>query len=145
MSENINEDFRTQTISPEPDDLLKALVAIVGESTRGGAEQGTEFTITLSVAGATIAGLLVGRDVWIKRMLAEYGDRNPLAIAIEQKWAEENDEADEDGMEYKYLHLVDAKIYTGGEGIPSKGGIYWRGRIASIDGWSFGSFTPGPA
>jgi hypothetical protein len=43
--------------------------------------------------------------------------------------------------EVNYIHLEDAKFYQSGLPITSEDGLFWRGKISSIDGFIFGTFV----
>ncbi|GLX10678.1 hypothetical protein [Microbispora sp. NBRC 16548] len=40
--------------------------------------------------------------------------------------------------ETTYIHLKDAKVYSPGQGPFPANGMYWRGQLSAITGWSFG-------
>jgi hypothetical protein len=37
-----------------------------------------------------------------------------------------------------FIHLVEARVMTPGGGMPGEG-MPWRGRLTSVDGWTFGT------
>jgi len=111
---------------------------------------GAGLTITLHVNGMTICGFLIGGkeytdllgDVVVDNMhdadaaatwrdfLAKVGDSILEA-------ANSNDTP----FNPEYLHLKDA-YYLNGDGWHPDNGILWRGKIAEINGWSFGAWRP---
>ncbi|MCM3894320.1 hypothetical protein ND991_03680 [Gordonia sputi] len=99
---------------------------------------GEEFTysVTVVVQGTVISGRLVSGLTYAK-WLAESDSffdsvRDHYATAVNP---DAREISDEELRTVTYFHLKDAVIYQGG----SKIGLdYWRGLIASVDGWSVG-------
>jgi hypothetical protein len=43
-----------------------------------------------------------------------------------------------------YIHLREARVFAAGVGPLPVGGIYWRGRMSEVSGWSFGHLGAEP-
>jgi hypothetical protein len=126
------------------------------------AERGLEVSITLSVGGMLISGILTSDSEYLKLLgegiravtipelravteafanLAESAQN----AARERQREEEEAEAlgEEDGVRPAYIHLKDAKLFLAVDmGLPTQGSVLWRGKIASVDGFVLGAFTP---
>jgi hypothetical protein len=129
------------------------------------AESGLEFSVTLSVGGMLISGTLTSHSEYLKlvsehmqaittpelRDLLTNGLANLVASAQtavrERRQAEEIADAlgEEPGEDVRpeYIHLKDAKVFLAADmGIPTQGGVLWRGKLASVDGFILGAATP---
>lgn len=111
---------------------------------------GISFSITLSVGGLLISGMIISRDEYMKSLtgsirenISKWQDEvkkfleseifEPLIQPISYR------DVGEELTNIKYIHLNDAKVFnTGGKPIPTGGGFLWRGRISSVDGFSIG-------
>lgn len=47
------------------------------------------------------------------------------------------------GGQTAYIHLRNAKIYNANGSVIPTAGMHWRGRLSSVDGWTFGSLGTG--
>jgi hypothetical protein len=115
------------------------------------ANRGASVSVTLSVGGSIVSGMLVGAAEYLEGLGAEFeatdmddkdkmGDMfREMAVQAREEWSPENDEQTDDYV-VSYIHLKDAR-YLGGAGgyMPSNRGLWWRGRLDKVDGWSFGS------
>jgi hypothetical protein len=126
------------------------------------AERGLGVSITLSVGGMLISGILTSDSEYLKllgegiRAVTELPDAVTEAFAnlaesaqnaARERQREEEEEAEalgeEDGVRPAYIHLKDAKLFLAADmGLPTQGGVLWRGKIASVDGFVLGAFTP---
>jgi len=43
-----------------------------------------------------------------------------------------------------YIHLREARVVAAGVGPPAVAGMYWRGRLSEVSGWSFGHLGAEP-
>jgi hypothetical protein len=130
------------------------------------AENGLEFPVTLSVGGMLISGMLTSYSEYLKLMgetiremtipelrddtltdtfakLAESAQNAARARQRAEDTAESLGEELEDDVRPEYIHLKDAKVFLAADmGIPTQGGVVWRGKIAAVDGFILGSARP---
>ncbi|WP_338786975.1 gas vesicle accessory protein GvpU [Metabacillus sp. FJAT-53654] len=116
-------------------------------------EDGIEVEVTLSVRGTIVSGTLIGASAYYegitesskkltdttmsKIISKKFGDLKDAYA--KQKQDEADQESDENTL--TFIHLKDAKyLNTSSQPIPSSG-TWWRGRISSIDGFSFDSLV----
>ena len=142
----------TLEISPLPpieaDGLLQLLVSY--------SELGIETPITLLAGGMTVSGVIVSAASYMENTGAQLSAalRNhdaSLAETVSQSFAqlkqdveEQSRAADEAGsLTARFIHLKNAKYFIPGQdGLPNNAdGIFWRGRLSAINGFSLGSFT----
>ncbi|HWO97564.1 MAG TPA: gas vesicle accessory protein GvpU [Bacillus sp. (in: firmicutes)] len=114
-------------------------------------EDGMEVPITLNVNGAVISGTLVGastyyegvtksaeamQDSTMSKIISK--KLNDLKEAyIKQKQEDKDDKEDEESSP-TFIHLKDAAyIVANGQSASTNSGTWWRGRISSVDGFSF--------
>jgi hypothetical protein len=138
-----------------PDAFLQLLVDLANDS-----EGPLPLPITLSVKGVLISGRLING----KTYFAEFSGQIRAAFEPYQKhfadipemeaWIKSFGDPDEserpskelDANQFaervrqtRFVHLQDATILQpGGRPVPSEGGLLWRGRLASVDGFSLG-------
>ncbi len=105
------------------------------------AEQGMEFGVTLNVSGEIVSGRLVGGKKYYEALNAIFrqaaGDET--AEMIGQRFAPYvaiYDTSPFDRPAPSYIHLTDARGWTPGGG--STPPVLWRGKIASVSGFSLG-------
>lgn len=128
--------------SPE-DWFLQFFVKMVNGSS-------TEIPVTLLIGGAILSGSLVSGHRYFDEIGAGFvealTDKVPTdAIETFDGFMKKNSEVytTEEGRETAgeptFIHLREARYFhQSGAPIPSNQGIWWRGRISEIDGWSFG-------
>jgi hypothetical protein len=129
--------------------LLKIFVGIINPSEK------SEIDITLNVHGTIVSGKMIG----MKRYYEEIGkvfidaitDGSPentapskeVITTLFDKIEPLNPKHLEEGeFEFNYIFMRNAKIYSGGQVIPSTGTTYWIGKIESVDGFSLGMIQP---
>jgi hypothetical protein len=98
-------------------------------------------TGTLSSAPEYIEGLAQSLEVGNKPGSAD------VFREIGQSWREDIErlEKSEEGYPIGSIHLKNARTFIpGAAGIPTHGGVWWRGRLSSVDAWSLGLFAEGP-
>lgn len=132
----------------EADGLLQLLVSY--------SELGIETPVTLLVGGITISGVIISAASYMENAGAQLSAalKNhdaALAETVEQSFAqlkqdveEQSRLADEAGvLSARCIHLKQARYFSPGQdGLPSnRDGIYWRGRLSAISGFSLGEFS----
>lgn len=123
---------RDQATVPE-DKLLTFLIQMVNGSE-------AEFGMTLNIGGVVVSGYLVGQQRYFGEGFAE--DFGELLGKSERK-AEVKDAIGKPGKFYEeadldFIHMKDARIFLGTTVIPSGNGIWWRGRVKEVQGYSLG-------
>lgn len=113
-------------------------------------EDGLELPITLNVNGAVISGTLVGATAYyegVTKSSEELKDSTMSKIISKKlndlkeaytKQKQEDKEKEESENSPTFIHLKNAK-YLGvhGQSVSPSSGSWWRGRISSVDGFSF--------
>lgn len=133
----------------EADGLLQLLISY--------SELGIETPVTLLVGGMTISGVITSAANYMEHTGAQLSaalkshDAAKLAETVAQSFAqlkqdveEQSRIADETGqLSARFIHLKHAKYFTPGQdGLPNNPeGIYWRGRLTAISGFSLGEFS----
>ncbi|MBR7961437.1 gas vesicle protein [Burkholderia vietnamiensis] len=152
----MTEQFNTpeQSVPPEPqhvvttaenDWFLQSLVSIVDSSDYS-------FGITLFVGGVLISGQLVGGKKYFEGFGAAFGGAlsDPEAAAQTREnfakfgsmYVSEDGSYKQDMESPHYIHLQDARCFhPSGTPIPSNGGVWWRGRIREVAGFTLGSLS----
>jgi len=127
--------------APEEDWYLQSLVDGVNGSD-------AEFGVTLTVGGLQVSGQLVSGHRWFDAFAgtianaAEEDERQGIMDNL--SLPREMYLVDDQKPKYPgFLHLRNAQFYlpTNSPGIPTAQGTWWRGRIASVDGWHLGSYN----
>ena len=125
---------------PDKDGLLTLLVAVANDT-------GIDLDITVVAEGTVVSGRLVSMHDWLKMNADKFPDgevaqtlANHLRqLAAEVTPASEGSDDDSGETTASYVHLADAR-FVGTQGtFPEHGTLLWRGRLARISGWSFGS------
>lgn len=113
-------------------------------------EDGMEIAVTLNVNGAVISGLLIGASAYYEGITESFKSLhdgtmskiiskkfNNLKEAYYKQKQEETEKEDEEHSP-TFIHLKNA-IYLNSEGQASSSihNTWWRGRISSLDGFSF--------
>jgi hypothetical protein len=135
------ENDRDEALPLPPDGLLELLVGFADSG-------GLTARITLWVSGALVSGTLVGVTAYYHGIATEAefltGGENALSKALRQIGGsvEKRVEADQAGERERlisYIHLKDARTFApGGRPLPANRGVWWRGRLESVDGWCIG-------
>jgi hypothetical protein len=110
---------------------------------------GTDRTgITLYVSGSVISGQLISRRAFYDGMADEIdeavrrdtGNEASAFGTMFRDLGREQDEAPDLGStRTAFLHLAEARVFaSAGPPIPTNRGVFWRGRLSSIDGWNIG-------
>lgn len=132
----------------EADGVLQLLISY--------SELGIETPVTLLTGGMTVSGVIVSAAIYMEntgaQLSAALRSHDPrLAETISQSFAQlrqdveaQSKAADEAGsLSARFIHLKNAKYFIPGQdGLPNNAdGIFWRGRLSAISGFSLGSFT----
>lgn len=141
----------TATTPPTPQDrLLEGWVRAT--------ERGTmNFGVTLQVSGVLVSGILISTGDYLKRFGAAFRDGaakdeksakagevifNQLVEAADQRQHKiDADTESEKLTPLDFIHLADARLYATQSAWPAEF-PFWRGRLASVDGWMFGQMQP---
>lgn len=127
-----------------PDWHLQELVSFVN----GG---DLEFPITLFVGGLVVSGQLTsghkyfeGLGEQLTQFMGGPSENTDKAVKYFTSARDIYTQMNEEGVEIsppQYIHLREARIFTPGQQpIPTEG-TWWRGRLACVDGFHFGSLT----
>lgn len=112
---------------------------------------GSAIGITLQSNGATISGLLIGADEYLRRV-GEAFEKSPVPDMklLPELWAkslangaEFNDEREAKGLPRlarRYLHMREVRIFSGSVYLDLD---LWRGSLEDVTGWSLGNVTRG--
>lgn len=119
------------------DSLLQLIVSA--------SDKGNEFPLTLFVNGAIVSGILTGRRTYLNQFVSHFTtgwdeeDSNVMREAFGLD--AEPEEEDESGIDtIRYIHLRDAKVFSPGQQPLPANGLLWRGKIAEVNGFSYGMF-----
>ncbi|GAA5786568.1 gas vesicle protein [Chitiniphilus shinanonensis] len=120
------------------DPLLRELVKL--------AVEGTSLPVTLSVGGALVCGRVIPRQeymrllsAWLPRTVGPQHERldNWLDALVRHGATPEPTPG--------FIHLKDAYfLASDGSRVPTDSGTLWRGRLARIDGFTFGVYYATP-
>jgi hypothetical protein len=129
-----------------PDPVLADLVHAVNH---GG---DTEISLTLSVSGTVISGMLIANTKFFKLLadsviaagaapggspVESFADFMRSGADVPDADAGDGEEAIEVTL---YIHLRDAVVWApGGASLPAQ---LWRGRLSHVSGWSLGAIRP---
>lgn len=130
------------------DGLLEIFVSLANKV------EGFQISVTISVKGSLVSGLIIGHEEYKKLLIQSFrhssGPFNigevladQLEKGFSQKVSSSDDEGDDEDSEINFIHLRNAQIIApSGEMIPNGEGFLWRGRIDSIDGFTFSQISP---
>ncbi|QDW66355.1 gas vesicle protein [Luteimonas granuli] len=123
--------------------FLQELVEFVNRT------EGNEIGLTLHVEGAIVTGTLVNARRWFQELsefLESQGVDAGLAEWIggySEVYAQRDELPDDEKSPPVFLHLRAARtVGTSGDSVPTDEGVYWRGRVNAVSGFSFGTFGP---
>ena len=111
------------------------------------ANNGIEVGVTLQVSGLLVSGVLTGGKAYFEGFAEDFsgGLNDPeVAESVRSSFAKFGDiYKKEDGDEPpppQYIHLKNARFFnTSGNPIPGNKGVWWRGRISEVAGFTLGS------
>jgi hypothetical protein len=109
------------------------------------------IAISLNVHGSLVTGDLCSPFRWAEAHDARFakaaafdtGESHVMADEIRQVYIDKEERQKRLGPEpFSYIHLLDARIFTGTFAMPELGhpGVPWRGMATSIDGWFLGKY-----
>lgn len=116
------------------------------------AELGLHMPVTLNVKGITVTGYVIPFKRYLEgvvEQLDEPGNKhakvtselfNNLKNQIFPVGEEQSNKSDEPHKSYEHIHLENARIISGNGFSSADSGLYWRGRLDQVDGFSFGFF-----
>lgn len=146
MTDNASTD---QTPEPTPTDFTvpDLTLQLLANLAQRGSVDGVGLTLT--VGGAIVTGQLVGRSEWFAGLHEAHGDRLAAVSEPFKKFDERVTEKrgeEGDPTRFNYIHLKGARYLTGAGFAPTEddAGMFWRGRLTEVSGWSFGMFGPAP-
>lgn len=117
------------------DGMLAILVTIVNDND-------SSMSVTLTLPGGPVTGTLIGYNEWLE--LSEAQTPGFFAPYIESETARrarvdaEGDDARSTDLPPFYLHLKNARYFSGRLVPDSGNGFLWRGRISQVAAWSIG-------
>ena len=111
------------------------------------ANDGFEIGVTLQVSGLLVSGVLVGGKAYFEGFAEDFssGLNDPVtAEAVRGSFAKYGEiykkEGDDAPPPPQYIHLKNARFFnTSGNPIPGNKGVWWRGRISEVAGFTLGS------
>jgi hypothetical protein len=136
----------TQTVKSEWDGrqvdwLLQWLGGFINETN-------LRIGITLTVGGNMITGTLISHQTYFERLANDFS--TPFAVAspetqevIHAKILSFNASVDPEKTQapIQYIHLDNARVYTGGDQILPDEGTLWRGKLAAVEGFILGELN----
>lgn len=103
-----------------------------------------EIGITLSVGGNLVSGQLISHDAYFKQLAEDMAaplapfdggvDESMKQIILSFTPGESADET----TAFHFIHLKDCKTYSSDQSPICADGVLWRGKIASVDGFTIG-------
>jgi hypothetical protein len=111
-----------------------------------------EIGMTLQVSGMLVSGSLVSGkkyfDGFATDFSSPFSESPETAASIRSSFASygevyaKDEENGEDQPLPQYIHLKQARFFnTSGNPIPGNTGVWWRGRIGEVGGFSLGSLS----
>lgn len=124
------------------DDTLQSLVHLVNQST-------IEFSLTLTIGGSLVCGTLIPWQTYYESLssglVSAPGSKSSKAVELVQELISSlvppDTKPDELMPAPQFIHLKNARIYSGtDEGVPATGAL-WRAKIAAVDGFFMGQLA----
>jgi hypothetical protein len=131
--------------SAEADWFLQSLVGMANEST-------LEIGITLQLSGMLVSGNLVSGRQYFDGFASDFArpfandpeTANPIKESFRaygEIYGQPKD-GEPDRPAPQFVHLKDARFFnTAGNPIPGNKGVWWRGRVCEVGGFSLGSLS----
>lgn len=140
MTDEPNDTQDEQTFEQvDADFLLQALVATA-------AEKEFELGLTLNIPGGMVTGVLISGVKYWKEIGAEHEQikvsiAEPFLKIFEREAADVAAQGSRDPGTYTSIHLRNAYFFLGdGTRVPSNG-MFWRGRLSEVAGWTIGTIS----
>ncbi|MEE4451446.1 gas vesicle accessory protein GvpU [Novosphingobium resinovorum] len=142
----MEDDNKAEPVIQIPDNQDWVLATIVSDAQTLGFEQ----AMTLQVNGLIVSGVMIGGAKYFElqtalvepfatdEMKVAYYMKEVFATAADLYKPEEEDEAPSMPT---YIHLRNAQFFSPGQRPLPGEGVLWRGRLSSVDGFSFGSLS----
>jgi len=109
---------------------------------------GFSLDITLNVGGFLVSGQMIGGKAYFEGFGSDFASaiENPkIAASIEAAFAKNGEIYSLEGEmppSPSYIHIMNARFFnTNGNPIPDNRGVWWRGRLSQVDGFSLGSLS----
>ena len=130
----------------QQDWFLQSLVNMVNKSP-------IDFGITLNVAGFLVSGSLISGAEYFKGFGSDFSSSFPADSEIVEStrkiytdfgkmvYKTGEKEADKDDLALpSFIHLKNARFFsTSGNPVPTNRGVWWRGRISEVSGFTLGT------
>lgn len=131
---------QTQRSEKTENDKDEVLAFIVSLANKGAISLG----ITLCVGGTMVTGQLIGGKEFFEGIANSYGNVSDFFRGLGEGGAEGYKDTSQEQLDnvenIAFIHLGNARVVSSGISIPSfeQPGIFWRGRLSSVDGFFFG-------
>ncbi|MCF8178110.1 MAG: hypothetical protein K9J74_06345 [Sulfuritalea sp.] len=135
--------IETTPIAAPHDWFLQSLVNMANSSS-------LEIGVTLQVGGLLVSGLLVGGKAYFEGFAEDFSSAfaNDPAVSesVRNSFAKYGEiYKEEEGSTPpppQYIHLRNTRFFnTSGNPIPENKGVWWRGRISEVGGFTLGSLV----
>lgn len=106
-------------------------------------KHGFSLDISLNVNGAVISGTMISAKEYFDYLSETFEEGSEVAQALSEQFSLASEASESNGeAEAHFIHLKNTKIYCGdNKSTPSKGKIFWRGKIAEVDGFFLGKIS----
>lgn len=151
-----------------PDGLLASLVGVANGTTE---PMTTGINVILTLAGQTVSGFIIPNWQWhqeveaIDRQTAQEAgveaetpiladlfksakegalqqrDEERAVMEASEQWAHRYQKALCEADPVAFIHLRDARVFVPGQHAIPTSGMFWRGRLGLIVGWSYGVWS----
>lgn len=139
MNEEIDEVTQVMRVD-DKDWFLQSLIDMVNAGSMS-------FGITLNVGGFLVSGTLIGGKEYFEGFGEDFATmikETDSAKKVKDAFAKNGEiyDSKEDLPPASYIHIKEARFFnTNGTPIPSSQGVWWRGRVSNVDGFSLGSLS----
>jgi hypothetical protein len=106
-----------------------------------------EMGITLSVGGNLVSGQLISHDAYFEQLAEDISapfsqfNNGTEASMKEMILSFRPGESADDTPAFHFIHLKDCKTYSNDQNPICAAGVLWRGKIASVTGFTIGILT----
>lgn len=128
-------------IIDDKDWFLQDLVKIVNSG-------GFSFGITLNVGGLLVSGQLVGGKEYFEGFGSDFAgvfSDSETAKVVQESFAKRGEiySSDKETLfPLTYIHVKEARFFNNsGKPIPGNRGVWWRGKLSQVNGFSLGSLS----